>query len=162
MTDPTAALDGRNNMLDSRVRTIWAITSAVPPVVLGIAAAIVLAVATPLAWAIPVAVSAGVLLAVFGALWARIQWRHWRWAAWEDALEMAHGVIFRRASLVPYHRIQQIDIRRSPLERAFGVATLEVHTAAATTDGQIPGVATEQAQDLRRSLLQRAGLDDAA
>lgn len=161
-TSVALALDGTDNRLDDRVRTIWAISAAVPLLLLGIAGAIALAVATDVEFAVPLAAAGGVLLAALSAGWAVLQWSRWRWAAWDDALEMAHGVVFRRASLVPYHRIQQIDIRRSPLERAFHVATLEVHTAAATTDGQIPGVATEHAQELRRALLERAGIDDAA
>ena len=70
-------------------------------------------------------------------------------------------MLYRQASLVPYHRIQQIDVTRGPLERALGLSHLVLRTASATSDGMIPGIPAERADELRRLLLERAGLDDA-
>ena len=81
--------------------------------------------------------------------------------AWPDALELRHGVFVLRESLVPYHRIQQIDVVRDPLERALGLSTLELRTAAATTDAKVPGIPADAAESLRRALLERAHVDDA-
>lgn len=89
-----------------------------------------------------------------------LHWTFWWWGVGDGALELGHGVVIRHSSYVPYHRIQQIDVERGPLERAVGLAQLTVHTASATTDATIPGLALEQARTLRQHLLERAGRDD--
>ena len=97
------------------------------------------------------------------AAWGLARWRYawWSWTAWPDALELAHGRVVHRASLVPYHRIQQIDISRGPFARTFGLSTLILRTAAATSDAELPGIGADHAEALRRELLARAGVDDA-
>jgi len=101
---------------------------------------------------------AGVIASI---VWARLAWAHWSWSVFDDALELRHGVVSRSASLVPFHRIQQIDLHRDPIERALGLSTLVLRTAAATSDAKLPGIDAEHAEGLRRRLLARAGLDDA-
>lgn len=91
---------------------------------------------------------------------AFLHWSFWWWDTGGEALELGHGIVIRHSSYVPYHRIQQIDVERGPLERALGLARLTVHTASATTDAAIPGLALEQARTLRQHLLERAGRDD--
>jgi uncharacterized protein len=91
----------------------------------------------------------GIVVVGFTTVWAVAVWKSWRWQVWPDALELAHGVIVRRESLVPFHRIQQIDVRKTPLERLLGLASLEVHTAAATSDAVIPALDQTQAEPLR-------------
>jgi membrane protein YdbS with pleckstrin-like domain len=70
-------------------------------------------------------------------------------------------VIIANESLVPYHRIQQIDVERGPLDRLLGLSSLVLRTASATTDGKIPGIPAATADALRVRLLTRAGADDA-
>lgn len=154
------SLDGTEHGLDPRIRTVWAVGAAAPWLVLGLAGAValVLAGAGPLA---AVAAGVGVIGGVLGMAWAGWAWRRWRWSAWDDALELRHGVIEHHASLVPYARIQQIDVERGPLERALGLSRLVLRTAAATSDAELPGIPAERADALRRHLLARAGLDDA-
>lgn len=154
------SLDGTEHGLDPRVRTVWAVSGAAPWILLGAVAAAVasMADATRLG---AVAVACGLLGALGSVAWARSAWRRWRWSAWPDALELRHGVIEQRASLVPYARIQQIDVERGPLERALGLSRLVLRTAAATSDAELPGIPAERADALRRHLLARAGLDDA-
>lgn len=154
------ALDGTEHPIDRRMRTVWAVGSALPWAVL----AVVGAVAALLAGAPTLAGAVALLgvLAVGGAVtWAGAAWSRWRWSAWPDALELRHGVVVARRSLVPYARIQQIDLERGPLERALGLSRLVLRTAAAASDAELPGIPAEQADDLRRHLLGRAGLDDA-
>jgi membrane protein YdbS with pleckstrin-like domain len=91
---------------------------------------------------------------------ARLEWRSWRWSDGPLALELRHGVVFTEATYIPYRRIQQIDLERGPLDRAFGLTQLVVHTASATTDAHIPGLHADDAARLRHHLLERAGVDD--
>jgi membrane protein YdbS with pleckstrin-like domain len=48
--------------------------------------------------------------------------------------------------------MQFVDVSAGPIDRVFGLATVQLHTAAAATDAKIPGLATEEAQRLRDRL----------
>jgi uncharacterized protein len=76
----------------------------------------------------------------------------WGYAEREDDLLVRRGVMFARLSVVPYGRMQFIDVTAGPLERAFGLATVRLHTAAAATDARIPGLEREDAARLRDRL----------
>ena len=70
------------------------------------------------------------------------------------------GVLFRKSSAIPLHRIQHIDTHQGPIERLLTLSTLMLYTAAGVTpDGVIPGLAEEDAQQLRDELSKREGDD---
>jgi uncharacterized protein len=97
---------------------------------------------------------AGAGLAAGVILWWIVsrRYRAWGYAEREDDLLIRRGVMFARLSVVPYGRMQFIDVTAGPLERAFGLATVRLHTAAAATDARIPGLASEEAARLRDRL----------
>jgi membrane protein YdbS with pleckstrin-like domain len=100
----------------------------------------------------PIAI-VGVL--VLGPLFAWIQWRRfraWGYAEREDDLLVKRGVMFSRFSVIPYGRMQFIDVTAGPLERTFGLATVKMHTAAAASDARIPGLERAEAERLRDRL----------
>ena len=76
----------------------------------------------------------------------------WGYAEREDDLLVRRGVLFSRLSVVPYGRMQFIDVTAGPLERSFGLATVRMHTAAAASDARIPGLEREEAARLRDRL----------
>jgi len=120
--------------------------------------------------ALPLAVLVGVVLAfhttwgaVLGAAivlvagviaeWvARRRVRAWRYVEREDDLLVQRGLLFSRLSVVPYGRMQFIDVTAGPFERSFGLATVRMHTAAAASDARIPGLSREEAARLRDRL----------
>jgi membrane protein YdbS with pleckstrin-like domain len=57
--------------------------------------------------------------------------------------------------------VQYVDINQGPIERALGLARLRVHTAAASSDATIPGIAADEADALRQVILERTGSGDA-
>lgn len=70
-----------------------------------------------------------------------------------DRLRVVRGLLFRSDSVVPFGRVQHIDVNQGPLERAFNLATLTVHTAG--THGasvHLPGVTNETALDIRETI----------
>ncbi|MDX6262642.1 MAG: uncharacterized protein QOH84_4330, partial [Kribbellaceae bacterium] len=83
------------------------------------------------------------VLVVLGYLWAWVligrNQRSWKYAEREDELLVSHGIMFRQLVVVPYGRMQFVDVAAGPLERAFGIATVELHTATPATDAKIPG-----------------------
>ena len=70
----------------------------------------------------------------------------------EDDLLVRRGVLFSRLSVVPYGRMQFVDVTAGPLERSFRLATVKMHTAAAASDARIPGLEREEAARLRDRL----------
>ena len=73
----------------------------------------------------------------------------------EDDLLIRRGLLVRRVSVVPYGRMQYVDVSVGPLEAAFGLATVKLHTAAAATKAEIPGLPADEAARLREQLSAR-------
>lgn len=120
---------------------------AVPLTGGALAAALLLPAAA--AWALP-----GAVLALVGAVWAVElgRYRSWGYLERDDDLIVSRGIMFRRISVVPYGRMQFIDVSAGPVDRIFGLATVQLHTAAAATDARIPGLARRDADSLRDRL----------
>ncbi len=78
--------------------------------------------------------------------------RAWGYAERADDLLVRRGVMFRRTSVIPYGRMQYVEVTAGPLERVCGLATVQMHTAAAGSDARIPGLPAEEAARLRDQL----------
>ena len=76
----------------------------------------------------------------------------WGYAERHEDLMVRRGVLIRRQSVIPYGRMQFIDVTAGPVERSLGLATLKMHTAAAASDARIPGLDHAQAAKLRDQL----------
>jgi uncharacterized protein len=115
----------------------------------GIALAEALLTGATLGLLLPLAVLA---LAVTSWTIERGRYRAWRYAERDLDLIVQRGLMFRRVSVVPYGRMQFIDVTAGPVDRLFGLATVQLHTAAAATDARIPGLRREEANQLRDRL----------
>jgi membrane protein YdbS with pleckstrin-like domain len=96
-----------------------------------------------------------VVVAGIGALFAVLVWRRyraWGYAEREDDLLVRRGVLIRRLTVVPYGRMQFVDVTAGPVDRFFGLATVQLHTASARSDARIPGLANAEAERLRDRL----------
>lgn len=78
--------------------------------------------------------------------------RAWAYCEREDDLLVSRGVMITRLSVVPYGRMQFVDVVAGPVERTFGLATVRMHTAAAASDARIPGLEQAEADRLRDQL----------
>ena len=70
-------------------------------------------------------------------------------------LWLRKGLFFRSVTVVPYGRMQYVDIKTGPVLNAFGLATLTLHTASAATDAVLPGLPRAEAGRLREQLTER-------
>ena len=115
------------------------------------------------------AVVAGILLSVAGWVWVLVVvlvatmtvlgWvlvgrnaRYWGYAERDEDLYIKHGVMFRRLVVVPYGRMQYVDVQSGPLEQLFKVASVHLHTASPGTSARIPGLSAVEAARLRDRL----------
>lgn len=147
--------------LDRRVLSLWRLRAAIA---LGVWVALVLAAAVGLGQALPGALAAAALAVVGGLVvrgWTSLVWRSWQFRVGEGALHLRHGVLTRRQSTIPYHRVQHIDLEAGPLERRMGLTSLILRTASASTDSTVPGIDAVQADALRARILALVGTGDA-
>lgn len=103
---------------------------------------------------VPAVATAAVIVGVTGAAHAVIarRFRAWGWAERDDDLLVRRGVLLRRLSVVPYGRMQFVDVTAGPIDRLFKLSTVQLHTAAASTDARIPGLPVAEATRLRDTL----------
>ena len=68
------------------------------------------------------------------------------------------GVVWRSVTAVPFNRIQHVETSSTPLERQFGLATLQLFTAGGSGgDLKIRGLGKDIAERLRVFILDKAG-----
>jgi membrane protein YdbS with pleckstrin-like domain len=104
---------------------------------------------------LPEAVAAAVAaLVLTGLALVAVERRYlaWGYLEREDDLLVRRGVLVRRTSVVPYGRMQYVDVTAGPLARRLGLAMVTLHTAAAATDASVPGLRAEEAARLRDRL----------
>lgn len=73
----------------------------------------------------------------------------------ESDLLIRSGIMWKSLTVVPYGRLQYVDVSEGPIARAFGISTVQLHTASASTDATIPGLSAAEAARLRTSLAER-------
>jgi membrane protein YdbS with pleckstrin-like domain len=129
---------------------------------------------TAVLWAIPIGGVGGFIVwrnggAVAAVMWvvavllgAAVTWlvaeldrRAYGYVERADDLLVTHGVFVKRLIVVPYGRMQFVDVTAGLLERWMGIATVRMHTAAAATDATIPGLRSTEAAQLRDRLAQK-------
>lgn len=148
--------------LDPRVRQVWRVAAAIgatPFVVVLVVVATVGAAGDRL-WLSALAALGLVVLVVAVVVGPGWRHRYWAWAMTDEGLEVAHGVIVRTESSIPTFRVQQVDVKQGPIERAFGVVTLQITTASAASDGALPGIDAARADEVRQQILGRVAADD--
>ncbi|MDR0847747.1 MAG: PH domain-containing protein [Propionibacteriaceae bacterium] len=74
-------------------------------------------------------------------------------------LWMRRGIMFRSLTILPYVRIQYVDVSSGPLERKYSLATLVVYTASPSVSATLPGLTPEAAQTLRDVLTDKKNLE---
>ena len=96
--------------------------------------------------------SALIALYLLAALPAR-RWRRLGYDMSDDRLRVARGFLWRTDTVVPFGRIQHIDVDQGLLDRAFDLATLVVHTAGShNSTVSLPGLSEPDAAAMRETI----------
>lgn len=100
------------------------------------------------------------MMSVLGALGVLIPVFHFfadpikRYALREQDLSFTSGLIFRKTVCQPILRIQHIEVKRGPIERMVGLASIQVFSAGgAVHTFEIPGLEADVAQQIRQFIL---------
>ena len=108
--------------------------------------------------AVSVGLAAAVLLVAGG--YELAYYRRFEYELTEDTLDISSGVISRREREIPYRRIQNVDVSRSIVQRAIGVAAVDLETAGgSSTEGSIRFVTPTEATRLQREVQRRKSTD---
>ena len=87
-------------------------------------------------------------------------YRMWGYRLDRRVLLIKHGVWFRTIKLLPLPRLQHVDVKRGPMQRHFGLATLVLHTAGTHAAAiEVPGLDADEATRLRDRLVASGGDD---
>ena len=77
-----------------------------------------------------------------------------RFSVGERDVRIRRGWIFRSSVTVPYNRVQHVDTTQGPVQRAFGLMTVQVHTAAG--EHEIEGLDIGEARRVVDAIAARA------
>jgi len=90
----------------------------------------------------------------------KIRMYYWGYQINEHDIDIQHGIIVIKRTLVPMTRIQHVDTEHGPILRLFKLVTLSISTAG--TKHKIPALLQDTAEDLRQqiSLLAKVSEDD--
>jgi uncharacterized protein len=151
--------------LDPRVVGLWRVTNAIGYGVLLLVAApsvpLVLVVRPGLwLWAGAAWLTLAALFAWLSFSYPARAYRAWGYRVDGRVLETRRGVWFQLSQFLPLTRLQHVDLRRGPVERQFGLATLVLHTAGTHAASiTIPGLDADEAVRLRDRLAEIGGND---
>ncbi len=77
-------------------------------------------------------------------------YRRLRYGLTERLLQVVRGWLFHTDTIVPFVRVQHLDVTRGPLDKLFGTATLVVHTAGTRNSiVTVPGLGPDRAAEIR-------------
>jgi uncharacterized protein len=136
-----------------RLATGRRLAMTVPALMLVVVVLVVVALVGPWWWALLGLVP----LVVAAWAWWVIgrQVRALGYAERDEDLLVRRGVMFRSLVVVPYGRMQFVDVEAGPLARRLGYASVQLHTASPATDAAIPGLVPDEAARLRDRLARR-------
>ncbi len=70
-----------------------------------------------------------------------------------DRLRVVRGIMFHSDTIVPFGRVQHIDVDQGPIERALDIATMTLHTAGNhNASVSLPGLGHELAVQMREEI----------
>ena len=137
--------------LDPAYKSLMRVQLAIVAAVLLVAASIA-EVAIP-GWTGAVWIPA-LLVAAYALIRVPLRRYHARgYALAGERLRVVRGVIFRKDTVVPFGRVQHIDVNQGPLERYYGIATLTLHTAGThNASVDLPGLDEKLAREMREEI----------
>lgn len=107
-------------------------------------------------WGLPAAAAAGGAILLAALAYETAYYRRFEYELTADTLDISSGVISRREREIPYRRIQNVDVSQSVIQRAIGIAAVDLETAGgSSTEGSIRFVKPDEATRLRREVQRR-------
>jgi uncharacterized membrane protein YdbT with pleckstrin-like domain len=108
------------------------------------------------------------IIGIISSIYARLLLKSYHYELLENGFRQEWGVFEIESVTIPYNRIQSVDIKRSIMQRLLGIASVIIHTAGVgviktkgglssfSIYGVVPGIALDDAQQLRDELIKRS------
>ncbi len=145
--------------LPARGRGLFRLSHAIGLGLLGAGLGIAAGVLVGAFWDTPMWLGAplGLLLgALYGAWLGGRRHGYYRWKLDDDGFAVRNGRLWQSETHVPATRVQHLDVKRGPLERGRGLATLVIHTAGTKLSAvNVPSLDEGDAEALRATLARR-------
>lgn len=95
------------------------------------------------------------VLAIPALIGAAVKYARYRWHLTAEELVLESGLLNRRNRVIPFARVQNVEVRQGPVQRVFGVAELRVETAGSGREAEavLSVLSVEDAQGARAELL---------
>jgi membrane protein YdbS with pleckstrin-like domain len=140
-------------------RTLFTLSGAALAIPAALAARVFAGV-FELAWPWATTAIAAILAGGWAAWLGHRRYRYTRWRLDADGFSLRKGRLWQSDIRVPVNRVQHLDLRRGPLERRYGLATLVIHTAGTRDSAvNVGGLADADAEALRDLLARQAEHD---
>jgi membrane protein YdbS with pleckstrin-like domain len=108
--------------------------------------------------AVPLTIAALVVLyAIVAAVLWQLEFHRLGYLLRDHDVSVRRGVLTHRVATVPFARVQHVSVRRGPLERLLGLATVDVSSAG--PDISVPGLTPDDAERIERLITERSGVD---
>jgi putative membrane protein len=96
------------------------------------------------------------VLAIPAMIGAAVRYHRFRWRLTADELVLDSGLLMRRNRVIPFARVQNVEVRQGALQRVLGVAELRVETAGSGLEAEavLAVLGLEDARAARAELLE--------
>lgn len=113
-------------------------------------------------WWLYLALAALAIVIGLVSIWVlpNLRWNRWRYEVREHEIELQHGILIKKRTLVPMVRVQHVDTEQGPILRNYQLASIHISTAA--TQHTIPFLDEQEAEAMRQriSVLARVAEED--
>ncbi|APM40247.1 PH domain-containing protein [Clostridium kluyveri] len=79
-----------------------------------------------------------------------LEYKQWKYAIFEDKVELIKGIIIREKTIIPMSRIQNLKIKQGPIQRIYKITSVNIITAGG--HHEIPALPVEKAEKITKNL----------
>jgi membrane protein YdbS with pleckstrin-like domain len=148
------------NQIDKRALAVWKLSGGITSALSWIFVIGLLILTIRFDWPVFIVIVLAILALIETTLLVLIlpyrKWRSWRYEIREGEIDLQHGIIIKKRTIIPMVRIQHVDTIQGPIMRKYGLSHVIFSTAAG--DHQIPALANERADRVRDQIAELARL----
>jgi membrane protein YdbS with pleckstrin-like domain len=148
--------------LDPEAVTVWRISSAITSAIVCLCAVGLFFIAANTNLPLWVAALVGCVAVIFTYFFVeplpKLLLYHWRYEVSEHEIDIKHGILVVKRTLIPMVRVQHVDTKQGPILRRYGLATVTISTAARVHE--IPALSLRDADALRDRIAELARVVD--
>jgi membrane protein YdbS with pleckstrin-like domain len=148
--------------IDRRAITAWQWGAAITSLCIAAVGAVIIIIAIKYNWPgwVTVLIGAAIILEMYLDIIVipPLRWKRWRYEIREEEIDLLHGVVFVKRTVIPMVRIQHVDTHQGPILRKYGLTSVTFSTAAGKH--HIPALADETAALVRNRIAELARVNN--